>query len=123
MKAVGIDLGTTNSAVATYVQPDKRAAIVPNGEGDALTPSAVAIRSRNGKELRYVGKTAANYAGSDPRNTVTSVKRLMGRDFADPVVVKARKRLTYEVTETSDTDPQASVVIGGRQFSPVEISS
>ena len=123
MKAVGIDLGTTNSAVAIYVQPDKRAAIVANGEGDALTPSAVALRNRNGKEVRYVGKMAANFAGSDPRNTVTSVKRLMGRDFADPVVVKARKRLTYEVTETSGTDPQASVVIGGRTVSPVEISS
>ena len=123
MKAVGIDLGTTNSAVATYVHLDKRASIVANGEGDALTPSAVAIRNRNGKEVRYVGKMAANFEGSDPRNTVTSVKRLMGRDFADPTVVQARKRLTYEVTETSDTDPQASVVIGGRQLSPVAISS
>jgi molecular chaperone DnaK len=122
MKAVGIDLGTTNSAVATYVQQDKRAAIVPNSEGDALTPSAVAIRKRNDKETRYVGKMATNFAGSDPRNTVTSVKRLMGRDFADPVVTKARKRLTYDVIQAAGGDPQASVVVGGKQHSPVQIS-
>jgi molecular chaperone DnaK len=123
MRAVGIDLGTTNSAVATYDQGNKRAEIVSNGEGARLTPSAVAIKDRNGKETRYVGEMAFNFAESEPRNVVTSVKRLMGRDFADAVVQKALKRLSYEVKQASDADPQAHVVIRGRQYSPVDISS
>ena len=96
MKAIGIDLGTTNSAVANYDPGRNIAEIVANSEGDALTPFAVAIRQRDGKDILLVGKIAANWAQREPRDTVLSVKRLMGRDFAEETVTEARKRLSYD---------------------------
>ncbi len=123
MKAIGIDLGTTNSAVANYDPGRNIAEIVANSEGDALTPSAVAIRQRDGKDILLVGKIAANWAQREPRDTVLSVKRLMGRDFAEETVTEARKRLSYEIVPGSDSDPRAHVVIAGTTYSPAQVST
>ena len=123
MKAIGIDLGTTNSAVAVYDQVRNTAVIVGNSEGDTLTPSAVAIRDRDGKEVLLVGKNAVNWAQREPKDTILSVKRLMGRDFADKAVADARKRLSYEIVPGPDDDPRAHVLLGGKTRSPSQISS
>ncbi|AXK37853.1 Hsp70 family protein [Streptomyces armeniacus] len=123
MKAIGIDLGTTNCAVTRYDEARATAAVLANGEGETLTPSVVALRRRDGDESLLVGRTAVNFAPRQPQDTILSVKRLMGRDFADQVVAQARSRLNYEIVAGSDDDPRAHVVMGGRTHSPAEISS
>jgi hypothetical protein len=86
---VGIDLGTTNSAIA-YMQ-DGKPICIPNELGDTLTPSVVAFQP-DGSSL--VGRAAKQ---QDPRTTYYSVKRLIGRTWADPAVQEERARLAYEV--------------------------
>ncbi|HEX4703690.1 MAG TPA: Hsp70 family protein, partial [Pseudonocardiaceae bacterium] len=110
MKAIGIDLGTTNSAVTVYDERRDMASIVANAESENLTPSVVGVRRRDGGEnLVYVGRNALNWEERQPKETVRSVKRLMGRDFADPVVTTARDRLSYQIVPGSDEDPRAHV--------------
>jgi molecular chaperone DnaK len=121
MKAIGIDLGTTNSAVAYYDPDRKRADIVPNLTGDRLTPSVVGPRITDGK--REVGRRAQQYAQRDSKNTIISVKRLMGRDYADPAVVEARGRLSYQIVEGPGEDPRAHVMIGEDRYAPAEVSA
>jgi molecular chaperone DnaK len=123
MRAIGIDLGTTNSAVASYDPDHGTAKIVGNAEGETLTPSAVAVRERDGRELLLVGRNAVNWAQREPRDTIVSVKRLMGRDYADAEVADARKRLSYEIVPGSDGDPRAHVIIAGTTRSPSQVSS
>jgi molecular chaperone DnaK (HSP70) len=124
MNAIGIDLGTTNSAVAVYDEARKVASIVANGESENLTPSVVSVRQLDGgKQLRYVGRNAVNMAAMQPQDTVRSVKRLMGRDFADPTVETARSRLSYQIVPGRDEDPRAHVLIAGQAHTPSEVSS
>jgi len=108
---VGIDLGTTNSAVA-YMK-NGRPAIIPNLEGDALTPSVVAFAGDN---RRWVGRLAKTQAVANPLRTVFSVKRRMGRTHraSDDIVVSSIKR--YMGSEHV-------VTIEGRGYTPVEISA
>ena len=83
-KILGIDLGTTNSAMAVVEAGEPR--ISENSEGGRTTPSVVALNSRTGE--RYVGMTAKRQTVTNPENTIYSVKRLMGRRFADESVVQ-----------------------------------
>ncbi|MQY12594.1 Chaperone protein DnaK [Streptomyces sp. RB5] len=122
MKAIGIDLGTTNSVISRYDEGRSAATVLTNGEGEVLTPSVVAMRSRDGKESLLVGRTAVNYAGRQPQNTIVSVKRLMGRDYADPAVVEARDRLAYPIVAGPDEDPRAHVMLSDRRYRPAEVS-
>ena len=78
-KIIGIDLGTTNSAVA-YLEAGQPV-IIPNKEGSRLTPSVVAF-TKNGEIL--VGQLAKRQAITNPKNTIYSIKRLMGRRYDDP---------------------------------------
>ncbi|HYS37956.1 MAG TPA: Hsp70 family protein [Pseudonocardiaceae bacterium] len=124
MKAIGIDLGTTNSAVTVYDDRRDMASIVANAESENLTPSVVGVRRRDGRDdLVSVGRTAVNWEERQPKDTVRSVKRLMGRDFADPIVATARDRLSYQIVPGSDEDPRAHVVLAGQTYSPSEVSS
>jgi len=123
MKAVGIDLGTTNSAVAWYDRGRELAGVVPNSESDNLTPSVVSVRRRNDQEQILVGKMAVNWARKAPQDTITSVKRLMGRDYADPRVAEARERVSYQIVRGEGEDPQAYVMLGANRYTPAEISS
>ncbi|MCX6089359.1 MAG: Hsp70 family protein, partial [Candidatus Atribacteria bacterium] len=91
-RVIGIDLGTTNSEVA-YIEGGQPV-IIPNKEGSRLTPSFVAF-TKNGEIL--VGQLAKRQAITNPRNTIFSIKRLMGRRFDDPEVTRAQKFLPYEV--------------------------
>jgi len=115
-KAVGIDLGTTFSLVAVLEGGEPK--IIPNAEGERLTPSVVAIDK---KGERLVGLLAKRQAITNPENTIFSIKRLMGRKFKDSEVQYDIKRLPYKIVEASNGD--AWVVMGGKKYSPAEISA
>ncbi len=115
-RAVGIDLGTTFSLVATMQGGEP--VIIPTAEGERLLPSVVAV-SKTGERL--VGWLAKRQAITNPENTIYSIKRLMGRKFKDPTVQDDIKRLPYKITEAPNGD--CRVVIGGKEYSPPEISA
>src|SRR5438270_473884 len=115
-KVIGIDLGTTNSVVA--VMEAGEPTVLENSEGSRLTPSVVAI-TKSGERL--VGQVAKRQAVTNPENTVFSIKRLMGRKFDDPEVQRTMKNVPYKITRASNGDVR--VVLGGREYSPPEISA
>jgi len=116
-KIIGIDLGTTNSGVA--VMEGNEPTIISTSEGGRLCPSVVAVNPKT--DERLVGQLARRQAITNPKSTIFSVKRLMGRKFSDPMVTKARKILPYEIVENSNGD--AWVVMGDKRYSPPEISA
>src|SRR4030081_4034079 len=91
-KAVGIDLGTTNSVVA--VMEGGEAVVIPNSEGGRTTPSVVAF-TKGGERL--VGQLARRQAAVNPENTVSSIKRFMGRKLDE--VTNEAKQVPYKVVE------------------------
>ena len=115
-KAVGIDLGTTNSVVA--VVQGGEPVVIPNQEGARTTPSVVAITD---KGERLVGQIAKRQSITNPENTIFSIKRLMGRKYVSPEVEHAKKRLPYRIIEAANND--AHVEIRGKNYSPPEISA
>ncbi|MFP3880098.1 MAG: molecular chaperone DnaK [Dehalococcoidia bacterium] len=115
-RAIGIDLGTTLSAVAVIEGGDPK--IIPSAEGGNLVPSMVAI-GKNGERL--VGELAKRQAIINPENTIFSIKRLIGRKFKDATVQEDIKRLPYKITEAANGD--CRVVMGGKEYSPPEISA
>ncbi len=115
-RAVGIDLGTTLSAVAVMEGGEPK--IIPSAEGGNLVPSVVAI-SKTGERL--VGEIAKRQAVVNPENTLFSMKRLIGRKFKDSTVQNDIKRLPYKITEAPNGD--CRVVMGGKEYSPQEISA
>lgn len=118
MKAIGIDLGTTNS-VAAFVEENGELRILPSREGDEQTPSIVSFST----EGILIGKPARNNAKVAPADTIFSVKRLMGRAFDNPQVEKVRKTYPYIVTSADDReDRTVRVVINGVKYKPEQIS-
>jgi len=115
-KVIGIDLGTTNSVVA--VMEGGEPTVLENSEGSRLTPSVVAI-TKSGERL--VGQVAKRQAVTNPENTVFSIKRLMGRKYDDPEVQRTIKTVPYKITRAPNGDVR--VVLGGREYSPPEISA
>jgi len=115
-RAVGIDLGTTFSLIATMQGGDP--VIIPTSEGERLLPSVVAV-SKNGERL--VGWLAKRQSITNPENTVYSIKRLMGRKFRDTIVQNDMKTLPYRITEASNGD--CRVVMGDKDYSPPEVSA
>src|SRR3989344_1871104 len=114
-KILGIDLGTTNSAMAVVEIGQPR--ILENKEGMRTTPSVVAV-GKNGE--RYVGVTAKRQAVTNPANTIYSVKRLIGRRFSDAEVQRDKKLLPYEIREGSQGDVEVKI---GKWHKPAEISA
>lgn len=115
-KAVGIDLGTTNSVVAVVISGEQ--VIIPNQEGTRTTPSVVAITE---KGERLVGQIAKRQSVTNPENTVFSIKRLMGRKYNSLEVEHSKKKLPYKIVEAPNGD--AHVEIRGKRYSPPEISA
>ena len=113
-KVIGIDLGTTNSAVA--VLEGGEPAVIINAEGDRTTPSVVAFR-KDGE--RVVGKAAKNQAITNPENTITSIKRFVGRKFEE--TASERKTIAYNVSKGKDG--RVNVDIEGKAYTPEEISA
>jgi molecular chaperone DnaK len=115
-KVIGIDLGTTFSAVAVMEAGEPK--VIPNAEGGRITPSVVAM-SKTGERL--VGQVAKRQAITNPDNTIFSIKRLMGRKFDEPTVEYDRKLLPYKITKAANGD--AWVKMGDKEYSPPEISA
>ncbi len=113
-KVLGIDLGTTNSCMA--VMEGGQPTVIPNAEGGRTTPSVVAF-TKTGERL--VGSAAKRQAVTNPKNTVFSIKRFMGRKYDE--MKEEIKRVPYEVVRASNGD--AHVKIGDKTYSPPEISS
>jgi molecular chaperone DnaK len=117
-KVIGIDLGTTNSCMA--VMEGGEPIVLENSEGRRVTPSVVAF-TKTGERL--VGDAAKRQAVTNSRNTVYSIKRFMGRKYAE--VEEERKRVPYKVVAASNGDAAVEVEIDGKPklFSPAEISA
>ena len=115
-KILGIDLGTTNSCMA--VMEGTSFKVIPNAEGANTTPSVVAF-TKTGERL--VGQTAKRQAVTNPKNTVFSIKRFMGRKYADAEVQAEIKRVPYEVVEGRNGD--ACIKIADKTYTPQEISA
>src|SRR2546421_12025853 len=115
-KVIGIDLGTTNSVVS--VMEAGEPTVLDNNEGSRITPSIVAV-TKSGE--RVVGQVAKRQAVTSPENTIFSIKRLMGRKYDDPEVQRIVKTMPYKITRAPNGDVR--VVMGGREYSPPEISA
>ncbi len=117
-KILGIDLGTTNSCMA--VMEGGQATVLENSEGARTTPSIVAF-TKNGE--RIVGQAAKRQAVTNPRNTVFSAKRLIGRKYAE--LTADDKKVPYTIVEAANGDAHIQVEVGGetKVYSPQEISA
>src|SRR3982075_1940006 len=116
-RVIGIDLGTTNSAMA--VMEGGEPTIIPNAEGGRITPSVVAF-TKSGERL--VGQVAKRQAITNPENTIYSIKRFMGRRFTDPEVQRSLKQVPYKVGQASNGGVEV-VLADGRKLTPPEVSA
>ena len=114
-KILGIDLGTTNSAMA--IVEGGSPTIIENKEGNRTTPSMVAI-SKTGERL--VGLLAKRQAVTNPGDTLFSIKRLIGRHFNDEEVQRDLKTLPYKIIQAGEG---VKVIMGGKEYTPQEISA
>ena len=113
-KILGIDLGTTNSAMA--IMEGGQPKVIPNQEGANTTPSVVALGS-----AELVGVPAKRQQVVNPKNTVFSVKRLMGSKYSDPEISNLKKTMPYNIV--SGTNGMVAIDIDGKIFTPQEISA
>ena len=115
-KTIGIDLGTTNSCVATLEGGEPK--VIPNAEGANTTPSIAAFTERGEK---LVGQAAKRQAVTNPMRTIFETKRLIGRKFNSKEVQEFIKVASFKIVETKNGD--AWIKIGDREYSPPEISA
>ena len=126
-KAIGIDFGTTNSVAGLKILETR---IIPNAEGEELTPSVVCFQGRSGllgrKRQFVVGRHALEWMQQDPSNTIVSIKRLMGRSFSDEEVQQLLRegRYSYEIKSLESGSQQSiAVVLGDKEYTPEQISA
>jgi molecular chaperone DnaK len=115
-KAIGIDLGTTNSCVA--VMEGNKAKVIENAEGGRTTPSMVAF-TEDGEIL--VGQPAKRQSITNPENTIYAIKRLIGRRYNDPITEKDKTMVPYHIVPGDNGD--AWVESRGKKYSPSQISA
>ncbi|MCW1926151.1 molecular chaperone DnaK [Luteolibacter arcticus] len=117
-KILGIDLGTTNSCMA--IMDGGEAVVLENSEGARTTPSIVAF-TKSGERL--VGQAAKRQAVTNPKNTVFSAKRLIGRKFSE--LSEADKKMPYKIVEAANGDAHIQVEVGGetKTYSPQEVAA
>ncbi|MCR4917646.1 MAG: molecular chaperone DnaK [Alphaproteobacteria bacterium] len=115
-KVIGIDLGTTNSAMAFMDGTDPK--IIENAEGGRTTPSVVALTA-GGEQL--VGITAKNQAVTNPENTIYEIKRLMGLRYDSPAVKEIAARVPYKIVAGDNGD--AWVEMNGKKYAPSQVSA
>jgi molecular chaperone DnaK len=115
-KAIGIDLGTTNSCVA--VMEGNKSKVIENSEGGRTTPSMVAFTD-SGEVL--VGQTAKRQSITNPENTIFAIKRLIGRRYDDPMTQKDKGMVPYQIVPGPNGD--AWVEVKGKKYSPSQISA
>ena len=114
-KIIGIDLGTTNSAVA--VMEGGKAKIIPTAEGNNTCPSIVAV-NKSGERL--VGQLAKRQAVTNPENTIYSVKRFIGRRYSEDTVKKDTEMVSYKIEQAGEG---IKVKMGDKTYTPQEISA
>lgn len=114
-KIIGIDLGTTNSAMA--VMQAGKPEIITNSEGQRTTPSVVAV---NKKGERLVGQIARRQQVTNPKDTVYEMKRLIGRNWSDKEVQRDLKLLGYEIVKSGNS---VKIKMAGKEYSPEEMSA
>jgi molecular chaperone DnaK len=114
-KIIGIDLGTTNSAMA--VMQSGKPEIIANSEGNRTTPSVVAV---NKNSERLVGQVARRQQVTNPSNTIYEVKRLIGRNWNDKEVQRDLKLMGYEIVKSGNG---VKVKMAGKEYSPEEVSA
>nr|VFK63494.1 MAG: molecular chaperone DnaK [Candidatus Kentron sp. TC] len=126
-KAIGIDLGTTNSATGLKILDTR---ILSNAEGEELTPSVVSLQRKKKligqKEEFLVGRHALDFLRQNPTNTVTSIKRLMGRSFHDRDVRRMldEGRYSYRIAPlTGGSEQSVAVVLNKKEYTPEQISA
>ena len=118
MVAIGIDLGTTYSAVGIW--KDNRCEIIANSQGNRTTPSHVAFTD----DERIIGDAAKNQANANPENSIYDAKRLIGRDFNDPVVQAEMKLFPFKIINNNNKpEIQVKYKNENKQFKPEEVSS
>ncbi|HEX6461906.1 MAG TPA: molecular chaperone DnaK [Candidatus Saccharimonadales bacterium] len=118
-KIIGIDLGTTNSAMA-YMLAGKPE-VIANAEGNRTTPSVVAVKkTKDGKEQRLVGQIAQRQRVTNPKSTIYGVKRLIGRKWDSEEVQKDHDIMPYEIVKSGDA---VKVKMGDKEYSPEEVSA
>ena len=115
-KAIGIDLGTTNSCVS--VMEGGKAKVIENAEGARTTPSVVAFTDA-GEVL--VGQPAKRQSITNPENTISAIKRLIGRRYDDPITQKDKAMVPYKIVPGLNGD--AWVEVKGKKYSPSQISA
>ena len=115
-KVIGIDLGTTNSCIA--VMDGKEAKVIENAEGARTTPSMVAVTDSG---ERLVGQPAKRQAVTNPQNTLSGIKRLIGRRHDDPMTQKDKDLVPFEIVENDNGD--AWVKAGDKDYSPSQVSA
>jgi len=115
-KIIGIDLGTTNSCVA--IMDGKQPKVIENAEGARTTPSVVGFMDDN---ERLVGQPAKRQAVTNPSNTLFAIKRLIGRQYGDPLVEKDKGMVPYEIVKGPNGD--AWVRAHGKDYSPQQVSA
>ena len=116
-KVIGIDLGTTNSAMA--VRDSGEPSVIENNEGKRTTPSVVALNTKSSE--RFVGETAKRQSITNPENTVYSAKRFMGRRFEDTDLKKEISRVSYGINKRDNGD--VGIKLGDKNHAPAEISA
>ena len=114
-KVIGIDLGTTNSCIA--IMDGSQPRIIENSEGARTTPSIVGFTEGE----RLVGQPAKRQAVTNASNTIFAVKRLIGRRFDDPVILKDQKNMPYKIVNGGNGD--AWVEVRGEKYSPSQVSA
>jgi molecular chaperone DnaK len=116
-KVIGIDLGTTNSVFT--IMRDK-IEILQNKENEESTPSVICFY----KNQNLVGSRAVDYMTAVPNDTIISIKRLMGRAYSDKEVQKVKEYVSYKIIKpTHGTEHDVRVILGGKEYSPIQISS
>lgn len=112
---IGIDLGTTYSCVAVWI--DGQVKIIPNENGNRITPSYVSFT----KDERLIGDVAKEQVHLNPSGTIYDVKRLIGRKFSDPCIQKELSNYSYVIKADSDDNPV--IEIGDKIYTPIQISA
>jgi molecular chaperone DnaK len=114
-KVIGIDLGTTNSCVA--IMDGAQAKVIENSEGARTTPSIVGFTD----EERLVGQAAKRQAVTNPENTLSAIKRLIGRRIDDPMVTKDMDMVPYKIVDSGQGDAWVEAL--GEKYSPSQVSA
>jgi heat shock 70kDa protein 1/2/6/8 len=119
---IGIDLGTTNSAVAVYKKIDNSVEVITNEDGFRTTPSCVSFIENDDNNIEiFVGNYAKEQLKKNPKNTIVGVKRFIGRNFNDPIVKKDRIHFQYLIEDDGNNKP--TININNKKYYPEDISS